>query len=251
MAEEAQDPIEAVLSSDEAVDQTVETEGTDESPEVEETTEQDGEAQEQDAQDEEVAEETETDAETEPEVEQPTEEELDPKEEARRRYEERQRYNQERRERLQAQTQDYVQGAEDDVDQRVRAIEVQEYARTIENNENKLIGEFDRVKSNPNLQLFNPENKEQFNERLYEKALRDYNAGYLGYDENGNLLEVKGSLFEHFKETAELFQGAERSGQVKQVRATQKMRSVSDSKPAAQQRESTADPVLDILKSDD
>ncbi len=249
MAEEAQDPIEAVLSSDEAVDQTVETEGTDESPEVEET--QEGEPQEQDAQDEEVAEETETDAETEPEVEQPTEEELDPKEEARRRYEERQRYNQERRERLQAQTQDYVQGAEDDVDQRVRAIEVQEYARTIENNENKLIGEFDRVKSNPNLQLFNPENKEQFNERLYEKALRDYNAGYLGYDENGNLLEVKGSLFEHFKETAELFQGAERSGQVKQVRATQKMRSVSDSKPAAQQRESTADPVLDILKSDD
>lgn len=249
MAEEAQDPIEAVLSSDEAVDQTVETEGTDESPEVEET--QEGEPQEQDAQDEEVAEETETDAETEPEVEQPTEEELDPKEEARRRYEERQRYNQERRERLQAQTQDYVQGAEDDVDQRVRAIEVQEYARTIENNENKLIGEFDRVKSNPNLQLFNPENKEQFNERLYEKALRDYNAGYLGYDENGNLLEVKGSLFEHFKETAELFQGAERSGQVKQVRATQKMRSVSDSKPAAQQRESTTDPVLDILKSDD
>lgn len=249
MAEEAQDPIEAVLSSDEAVDQTVETEGTDESPEVEEA--QEGEPQEQDAQDEEVAEETETDAETEPEVEQPTEEELDPKEEARRRYEERQRYNQERRERLQAQTQDYVQGAEDDVDQRVRAIEVQEYARTIENNENKLIGEFDRVKSNPNLQLFNPENKEQFNERLYEKALRDYNAGYLGYDENGNLLEVKGSLFEHFKETAELFQGAERSGQVKQVRATQKMRSVSDSKPAAQQRESTTDPVLDILKSDD
>lgn len=178
MAEEAQDPIEAVLSSDEAVDQTVETEGTDESPEVEET--QEGEPQEQDAQDEEVAEETETDAETEPEVEQPTEEELDPKEEARRRYEERQRYNQERRERLQAQTQDYVQGAEDDVDQRVRAIEVQEYARTIENNENKLIGEFDRVKSNPNLQLFNPENTEQFNERLYEKALRDYNAGYLG-----------------------------------------------------------------------
>lgn len=249
MAEEAQDPIEAVLSSDEAVDQTVETEGTDESPEVEET--QEGEPQEQDAQDEEIAEETETDTETEPEVEQPTEEELDPKEEARRRYEERQRYNQERRERLQAQTQDYVQGAEDDVDQRVRAIEVQEYARTIENNENKLIGEFDRVKSNPNLQLFNPENKEQFNERLYEKALRDYNAGYLGYDENGNLLEVKGSLFEHFKETAELFQGAERSGQVKQVRATQKMRSVSDSKPAAQQRESTADPILEALKSDD
>lgn len=248
MAEEAQDPIEAVLSSDEAVDQTVETEGTDESPEVEEA--QEGEPQEQDAQDEEVAEETETDTETESEVE-PTEEELDPKEEARRRYEERQRYNAERRERLQAQTQEYVQAAEDDVDQRVRAIEVQEYARTIENNENKLIGEFDRVKSNPDLQVFNPENKEQFNERLYEKALRDYNAGYLGYDEQGNLLEVKGSLFEHFKETAELFQGAERSGQVKQVRATQRMRSVSDSKPAAQQREKTSDPILEALQSDD
>jgi hypothetical protein len=248
MAEQAQDPIEAVLSSDDAVDQTVETEGIDESPEVEEA--QEGESQEQDAQDDEIAEETETDTETESEVE-PTEEELDPKEEARRRYEERQRYNAERRERLQTQTQEYVQAAEDDVDQRVRAIEVQEYARTIENNENKLIGEFDRVKSNPDLQVFNPENKEQFNERLYEKALRDYNAGYLAYDEQGNLLQVKGSLFEHFKETAELFQGAERSGQVKQVRATQRMRSVSDSKPAAQQREKTIDPIMEALQSDD
>jgi hypothetical protein len=130
-------------------------------------------------------------------------------------------------------------------------MEVQRYAEAIENNENRLITEFDRVKSNPDLQLFNPENKDQFNERLYEKALRDYNAGYLGYDENNNLVEVKGSLFEHFKETAELFQGAERSGQVKQVRATQKMRSVSDSKPAAQQSEKTVDPILEALKSDD
>lgn len=247
MAEEAQDPIEAVLSSDEAVDQTVETEGTEESPQEEsqETTE--------DAQDTEVAEETEAETETPPEGEQEGEEsdESDPKEEARRRYEERQRLNAERREQLRQQTQEYVEAGEDDLDQRVRTMEVQRYAEAIENNENRLITEFDRVKSNPDLQLFNPENKDQFNERLYNKVLMDYNAGYLEYDDNNNLVGVKGSLFEHFKETAELFQGAERSGQVKQVRATQKMRSVSDSKPAAQQSEKTVDPILEALKSDD
>jgi hypothetical protein len=247
MADEAQDPITAALSSDEEVTQAVETEGTEESPQEEsqETTE--------DAQDTEVAEETEAETETPPEGEQeePDTDESDPKEEARRRYEERQRLNAERREQLRQQTQEYVEAGEDDLDQRVRTMEVQRYAEAIENNENRLITEFDRVKSNPDLQLFNPENKDQFNERLYEKALRDYNAGYLGYDENNNLVEVKGSLFEHFKETAELFQGAERSGQVKQVRATQKMRSVSDSKPAAQQSEKTVDPILEALKSDD
>lgn len=198
----------------------------------------------------------EPEAETPPEGEQTDEEveeaqpELDPKEEARRRYEERQKAIAERQQRIQEQSKDYVEGAEDEYDQRLRAMEVKQYADLVENNENKLITEFERVKANPDLQIFNPENKELFNERAYDKALRDYNAGYVSYDQYGNMTEIKGSLFEHLTETAELLQGAVKSGAVQQVRATKQMRSSADTKPAATPKATPKDDILDILKSD-
>lgn len=205
-----------------------------------------------------------TEAETEAEVE-PTEEETDseeselqtddtqeedPKEEARRRYEERQRVIAERRERVQAQTEDYVQQGEDEYDQRLRAMEVEQYTAKIENTENTLVTEFERVKANPELQIFNPENKDLFNEKAYDKAMRDYNAGYVQYDQYGNMVGIKGSLFEHLTETAELLSGAVKKGAVQQVRATQKMRSTADTKPAATPKATPKDDILDILKSD-
>lgn len=205
---------------------------------------------------EETKEEPESEAETPPEVEQPEEEteeveaEVDPKEEARRRYEERQRVIKEREARVQEQTQDYVNEGEDEYDQRLRAMEVQQYSNLIANNEQTLINEFERVKANPDLQIFNPENHELFNERAYDKALRDYNAGYIGYDTNGNMVTIKGSLFEHLTETADLLQGAVKSGAVAQVRATRKVQTNADPKPAAPQKETAKDTVLDILKSD-
>lgn len=197
-----------------------------------------------------------TEAETPPEGEQPDEEveegqpELDPKEEARRRYEERQRVIAEREARVQEQTKDYVEGAEDEYDQRLRAMEVQKYSENIERNEEKLVTEFERVKANPDLQIFNPDNKELFNERAYDKALRDYNAGYVEYDQNGNMVGIKGSLFEHLTETAELLQGAVKSGAVQQVRATKQMKANADTKPAATPKTTPKDEILDILKSD-
>lgn len=205
---------------------------------------------------EETSEETEAEAETPPEGEQAEEEteeveaEVDPKEEARRRYEERQRVIQERRQRVQEQSKDYVQKGEDEYDQRLRSMEVQQYSALIENNENTLITEFERVKANPDLQIFNPDNKETFNERAYDKAIRDFNAGYIGYDVNGNMTEIKGSLFEHLTETADLLQGAVKSGAVQQVRAAKKMQTSADSKPAAPPKETAKDAILDVLKSD-
>lgn len=199
--------------------------------------------------------EKESDDEAEPEVE-PTEEEteeieatVDPKEEARRRYEERQNAIQERRQRVQEQTQDYVKEGEDEYDQRLRAMEVQQYSALIENNENTLIGEFERAKANPDLQIFNPDS-DQFNQKAYDKAMRDYNAGYVDYDTNGNMVGLKGSLFEHLTETADLLQGAVKSGAVQQVRAAKKMQSNADSKPAATPKATAKDDILDILKSD-
>jgi hypothetical protein len=195
-----------------------------------------------------------TESEAEPEAEQKTEDEtddqpLDPKEEARRRYEERQKVREETRARVAQQSEDYVNEVDDPTEQRLRAIEAQEYGRIIENNQNTLVAEFERAKVNPDLQIFNPDSKE-FNQKAYEKTMRDYNAGYLEYDANGNMVGIKGSLYEHLTETAELLTGAVKSGQVQQVRATRKMKTNSDSKPAAPPKETTKDPLMEILLED-
>jgi len=198
----------------------------------------------------------EPESETESEVEQPEEEaedlqpEVDHKEEARRRYEERQAAIQERRERIQNSGQEYIKAGEDEYDQRLRAMEVDRFNELVENNETKLINEFERAKSNPDLQIFNPENREAFNEKAYAKAIKDFNAGYLQYDQQGNIVQVKGSLFEHLTETAELLRGAVQSGAVQQVQASRKMKASADPKPAAPRREAQKDPILEALSSD-
>lgn len=201
--------------------------------------------------------EEEPEAETTPEVEQPPEEEedlqpeIDPKEIARRAYEERQRYKEERNQRIQINGEEYVKNAEDEYDQRLRTMEVERYQEQVEANENKLVNEFERAKANPDLQIFNPENKDAFNPNAYAKAIKDFNAGYIDYDPSGNITGVKGSLFEHLTETAELLRGAQKSGAVQQVRASREMRSNADPKPAATPKETQKDAILDILKSDD
>jgi hypothetical protein len=232
------DPIAAVLSDTDGTEESV----AEETPEPEEDQE----------------------PETPPEVEQPKEEEseepdlqpeepeeIDPKEEARRRYEERQQAQAERRERVQQQNQAYIDEAGDDeYEIRLRNMEVQRFTELVENNENKVISDFERAKANPELQIFNPENKELFNQRAYDKAMRDYNAGYISYDSNGNMIEIKGSLYEHLTETADLLQGAVKSGAVQQVRATRQMKSSADTKPAAPLKETAKDPILEVLQSD-
>lgn len=198
--------------------------------------------------------EEESESETTPEVEQ-EDQELTPeearKEEARRRYEERDRVRQERQNRVAEQTQSYVEEGLDETDQRLRAVEVQDYNRTIEHNENTLINEFERVKTNPDLQMFNPES-DKFNRQVYEKAIKDYNAGYINYDANGNMVGLKGSLYQHLNETAELFKGAVKSGAFQQVRDSRKMKVKADSKPASQPpKEETKDTIMEALMSEE
>ena len=195
-----------------------------------------------------------SETETTSEVEQPTEDEsedqaIDPKEEARRRYEERQAYREEQRAKINQETAAYTSEAQDDYDQRLRAMEVRDYTALIENTQDKLVSEFERAKSNPDLQIFNPDSKE-FNQRIYDKAMRDYNSGYITYDANGNMVGTTASLYSHLTETAELYKDATKSGQIQQVRATKQMQSRADVKPAANPKETQKDPILDILKSD-
>jgi len=191
---------------------------------------------------------------TEGEVSEEESEELqandDPKEEARRWYEERQKAKADQAAKAQQASEDYINQVDDETEQRIRTIEAREYVRTVENNLSTLVNEFERVKANPDLQIFNPDNKDTFNERAYNKAIRDYNAGYLGYDENGSLIQIKGSLYEHLTETADLLKDAVNDGAVQQVRATKKMRANADTKPAAPPKEAQKDQILDILSSD-
>lgn len=249
MDESTPDPLLATLTDDAEGEtptevETSEEQSTDESQESQEDTQEEVE---------ETTDDSESEAPAEAEQEEETEEqseETDPKEEARRRYEERQKAIQERNSRIAEQNKDYLEKSTDEYDQRLRQMEVQQYSTLIENNENTLIGEFERVKANPDLQIFNPENKEAFNERAYNKAVRDYNAGYVQYDSYGNMIGIKGSLFEHLKETADLLEGAVKSGAVKQVRATRQMKNAADQKPAATPKQQQKDTVLDILQSD-
>ena len=178
-------------------------------------------------------------------------ESYDPKEEARQRYEERQRVIAEREARVREQTEEYVSEGEDEYDQRLRAMEVSEYSNLIAKNEQTLINDFERAIADPSLQIFNPDS-ESFNDRAYNKAVKDYNAGYVGYDQNGNMTEIKGSLYEHLQETADLLKGASRSGAVQQVRASKNVRRNADTKPAASRQRggSSKDPNLEVVSAD-
>ena len=204
---------------------------------------------------EETPEEEVAEVEAEPEAEQEEvaedlQPEVDPKEEARRRYEERQAARTAREARVREQSQPYIDEATDDVDLRMRTIEAERYNEKIENTENTLISQFEQAKSNPDLQIFNPDNQEMFNQRAYDKAMRDFNAGYIEYDANENMVGVKGSLIEHLAETAELLKDSVKSGAVQQVRATRQMRASADVKPAATPKEPVKDTILEILQSD-
>lgn len=185
---------------------------------------------------------------------QKSEQELDPEEsrkaEARRRYEERERVRAERRARVEEHTRDYVDSAEDETDKRIRAIEVQRYNEIVENNENVLINDFDKAKTNPDLQIFNPDS-DQFNQKLYEKAIKDFHDGQIVYDDNGNMVKVKGSLYKHLTEMADIFHGAIRSGEFQQVRAQRKMTASADIKPVATPKATKKDPIMEVLTSDD
>ena len=53
-----------------------------------------------------------------------------------------------------------MQGTEE-----LRAMEVRDYTALIENTQDKLISDFERAKSNPDLQMFNPES-DKFNQKF-------------------------------------------------------------------------------------
>ena len=100
------------------------------------------------------------------------------------------------------------------------------------------------------MQIFNQDSSD-YNPRLYEYAIKTFNDAYIERDQAENPVGLKKSLFEHLKETAELYKDAVNAGQIKQVRDTRKMKSSADSKPAAQPKEVQKDALMEVLMSDD
>ena len=86
----------------------------------------------------------------------------------------------------------------------------------------------------------------------HSQSLTQAGANSYAYDQNGNMTEIKGSLYEYLQETADLLKGASRSGAVQQVRASKNVRRNADTKPAAspQRGGSSKDPILEVLSAD-
>lgn len=115
----------------------------------------------------------------------------------------------------------YLKDAETDEDLRLRQLEVdaqnraiREYERTIEFNKSQVLGDYERVLSDPSLKMFN-EKSESFNRRQFERMQRSFEAENVRADQQGNIIEVKDSFYKFAKEWAEDFNTEAKVNQAK------------------------------------
>jgi len=157
----------------------------------------------------------------------------------------------ERLAKLQEDQQSYIADAESDADRLVREIEVERYANKVKANEATILTEFERVKADPALQIFNPESKE-FRPDLYGELTDVFDKAYTSYDQYGNIIEVKGSLYQTAKKWGQLWSKEAIVNQAKGqkvARQTASKAEVTGASAAKPQKET--DPLMDLLLSDD
>lgn len=233
-----------------------EAEGTTEESTEEETSEESQETEDVGETEESEVEEAESESE-EPEEESQEETPEESEEEAQRRHnaEMAQRRIAEREAQRLAKLQDdqmaYIKEAETDADRLVREIEVQRYADKVKANENTILTEFERVKADPALQIFNPESKE-FRPDLYQELTEVFDKAYTGYDQYGNILEVKGSLYQTAQKWGKLWSKEAKVNQAKGQKVARRQSTKSEVTGAsAPKPPKQTDPLMDILLSDD
>lgn len=161
---------------------------------------------------------------------------------AKRRIEEREKKRQEkeqldaeRQQQLDQQLQEYVAEGENELAQKVRAMEVERYRERVANTQESIVNDFERAKLDKDLQMFNPESQE-FNPKVYDRAVRDYEAGYTQVDQYGNIVATKMPFLRYLKETADLLSDVSQTGARKGQQAAQKMRAVAETPSAASSR---------------
>jgi len=157
----------------------------------------------------------------------------------------------ERLAKLQDDQQKYITEADSDADRLVREIEVERYANKVKANEGTILTEFERVKADPSLQIFNPESKE-FRPDLYGELTDVFDKAYTSYDQYGNIIEVKGSLYQTAKKWGQLWSKEAIVNQAKGQKVARQTSSKAEVTGAsAAKPPKTNDPLMDLLLSDD
>jgi hypothetical protein len=157
----------------------------------------------------------------------------------------------ERLAKLQDDQQSYIADADTDADRLVREIEVERYANKVKANEGTILTEFERVKADPSLQIFNPESKE-FRPDLYGELTDVFDKAYTSYDQYGNIIEVKGSLYQTAKKWGQLWSKEAIVNQAKGQKVARQTSSKAEVTGAsAAKPPKTNDPLMDLLMSDD
>lgn len=257
-----EDPVETTTNTTEDV-----AESTDEVTEDVEEVVEDTEA-EQTAQDESEAEESAEETEVEEEAsesEDKTEDDTKPDKDAsneawaRWRREQKEKKQAEEAKRLQEQR-EYLQGAEDEGDLRLRQIEVSQanaqqklYDDTVERNAREILSEYARIESDPVTQIFNPKSPE-FKKGQYERMQAAYEAMHIRTNPHkpDDIIEVKESIYKFAKDWAADLQ---KDFKIAEAKATKTAaRNISKSEPASNsvsKPPKQSDPLMDLWDSED
>jgi hypothetical protein len=233
-------------------------ESTDTVVEVEEETKDEAQTEESDVTEsvatEEVAEE---EAESEEGSEAEAEEESDDEatkahnaEMAQRRIAEREARRQQEAALLQAQRQ-YVEEAESDAQRLVNELHIERYNQTVKANEQAILTEYERVKADPALQIFNPDSKE-FKTDLFNELSETFEKAHTQVDEWGNVVAVNASFYDKAKQWGNMWN---RQAKISEAKASSNLKKtaskVEPQSNSAPRPTKTKDPLMDLLTSDD
>ncbi len=151
---------------------------------------------------------------------------------------------------LQAQRQ-YVEEAESDAQRLVNELHIERYNQAVQNNEKAILTEYERVKADPALQIFNPESKE-YRPDLFNELQETFEKGYTQVDEWGNVVAVNASFYEKAKQWGNMWN---RQAKISEAKASSNLKkSMSKAEPqsnSAPRPTKNKDPLMDILMSDD
>lgn len=144
-----------------------------------------------------------------------------------------------KREQLKAEQQRrYLQDAEDDKDLALRQLQIDAYNNNIEKNVNRLENDLEKAAST--IELFrtgSPEVKEE----LLRRA-DDFERNHVRFDDNGDPVNVDGSLYQYLKTEADSIQRILNSGARQQTKAKRIVKSRAETLPTRAPKEPKEDP---------
>ena len=246
LEDDINEPVEMVDDSGEATADT-EEETTDEA-QAEET-----ETTEADATDEVAEEESESEEESEATAEEEPDDEAikaHNAEMAQKRIAQREARRQQEAALLQAQRQ-YVEEAESDAQRLVNELHIERYNQAVQNNERGILTEYERVKADPTLQIFNPDSKE-FRPDLFNELQETFEKAHTQVDEWGNVVAVNASFYDKAKQWGNMWNRQAKISEAKAVSNLKKTASKAEPQSNSAPRPTkNKDPLMDILLSDD